>query len=444
MKTIKHNKALSAAVALTSLFGFSACSHMFGDFDYDNYIKSPKEQAYEKSFTETFGEIDKEQNWNMARRVSASVKAETEGNYTVYVFTKSPMHEDARLLYKGNFTTNPAEFKFDALKGKRDVFVVVEDEDGNKSVSGYYDIVEDAVTVGAETRSSVTRAAGCPVTIGAPVDVSIYMRMTAAELAAKLERDTWDKPEYYTFVDEGSYEKNHWNGGNIVNKVQNIYMLNGVDLSQRTDVMELGDLAQFLRSYKLDGETHDGVFKEGVNHIPLMDQGVLEPNAGYTMASDGPITMSLVYKGTVERHNYFGYFYYPEGTELNVETFRTLNKYVLTPYVTGDPKDDGNLIQVSTHGYKWDEALGTNVPDYSSYSAWNKVAGMEMPTWIANEWNDKFRIRGTKMQLTYFGYDGKGTPTYTFPTGCKIGFFFLKLDEQKMSHSTSCTLLMPI
>lgn len=394
---LKH--AFCSAVAISAVFAFNSCQ---SDELEPELNKTQKNELYNKSFTTAFGNIDKEQDWTMVRQVNTKVTTTVQGEYIISILTASPMQNDARLLYQSSFSGNEVEFKFDLLKARSSVFVLVTDAKGAKLVDGYFDIKDNALNVGS-SRAALTRAGEtCPVTIGDKIEPKVINSANWSTLA-----------------------------------VPNIYYLDGVDLTQKTDVMELGNLAQFLRSYTdKNGETKPGVYMEGVNHIPLLESGEVEPNVSYVMESAGPITLSLVYKGTDERHNHLGYFYYPSNMALTAENFKNLNKYIVCTNITGSPTDEGNLIEISTHGEKWDASLGTNVPDYSSYSDWTKVSGMQLPPMISSEWNDKYRLRGTKIQLTYFGEDGKGNPTYTFPQGCKIGFFILKYNPEN-SENTS-------
>lgn len=394
---LKHT--LCSAAAISAVLAFNSCQ---SDELEPEQNKTQKNELYNKSFTTTFGNIDKEQDWTMVRQVSTKVSTTAQGELNVSILTASPMQNDARLLYQSSFSGGEAEFKFDLLKARQSVFVLITDSEGNKLTNGYFDVKDNALNVGT-SRAALTRAGGsCPVTIGDKIEPKVITSADWTTLA-----------------------------------VPNIYYLDGVDLTQKTDVMELGNLAQFLRSYTdKNGETKPGVYMEGTNHIPLLESGEVEPNVSYVMESAGPITLSLVYKGTDERHNHLGYFYYPSNMPLTAENFKNLNKYIVCTNITGSPTDEGKLIEISTHGQKWDASLGTNVPDYSSYTDWTKVSGMQLPQMISSEWNDKYRLRGTKIQLTYFGEDGKGTPTYTFPQGCKIGFFILKYNPENGDNTS--------
>lgn len=415
--TQKTQTLMAGALVMTAALT-TACS----DFDWDGHQIQTKEQQYANSFLEEFASetpMDTQHTWNMVQRVTGDVTAAVDGgDYVLSVYDANPINSGARLLYRTPMTSSSAQVAFDAVRTLRSVFVHV--TNGTLSpVRGYYDITDGRLTT-AGTKAGAMRAAATPATIGDQLLVDTYLMPRSSE-----------RTEWHIFHDEGSFEKNYWGGNKPVETIPNVYMLNGVDLTKHTDVMELGDLAQFLRSYKdAQGNVKPGCFREGENHVPLLDNRTLNPEAFCDMKSDGPISLSLVYKGTVERHNYFGYFYYPAGEEMTADKFRDLNKYVLCPYVTGSPESDGDLIQVQTHGYRFDPALGTNVPDYDNYTDWAQVDGMAMPTWLSSEYNDKFRIRGTEMQLTFFGYDGKSAPSLTFPEGCRVGFFFIKYDGQ--------------
>lgn len=498
-----NKKLTKLSVALGTL-AVAAVSCQDYDLGFD-----AKEMTYKENFIKTFGQVDPNHDWSMAQKVTVNISVPSMNTGEVTVYTNSPLGSNCKILGQSKVSDGVANFNIDVVKGTTSVYVVAKNLDG-MAINGYFNINANELSI---SKGTETRASGTPATIGDEMNVKVYMLPTVADMNDPV------KGEWYSRNDaSGDYIVGSWNGNANPTKIQNLYMLDGVDLSTRTDELELGDLASFLRSYtNLEGDVKNGVFKEGINHISLMGSEI-EADAYYTMAADGPITMDYVYKGTVERHNYFGYFYYPENEIMTADKFRTINKYVVCPFITGtancyegDVQDYKDVYIYTLNGeevyrdynykndqydvdndgepklnegdadddYYWvwdanapngyggygDNVKGdkkqqtTTVPNGThkawfddhatdgsllqirdaasrdaesnilTWSDWKSIGGMEMPTWIANPINDKFKLLGTKIQLTFFGYDGNSTPTLTFPEGCKVGFFFLKYAE---------------
>lgn len=472
------------------------------DFENGFSAQEIKNAEYAAHFEKVFGTPDPNQDWSMAQSVGVSINVTNMRAGEVTVYTNSPLGSNCKILGQAKVTDGIAKLNIDVVKGTTSVYVVAKNQDG-MAVNGYFDILDNTLSI---AKGAATRAAGTPATIGDEMNVKIYMLPTVADM------DDPEKGQYYSRINpSGDYIVGSWSGNQSVQKIPNLYMLNGVDLTTRTDELMLGDLSTFLRSYtNTEGIVKNGVFKEVVNHVPLMGSEI-EADAYYTMAADGPVSMDFVYKGTVERHNYFGYFYYPEDMEMTADEFRNLKKYVVCPFITGnanctfedyerdeeytvykytlneednwleysytdsryvidndgepvmeeyqeevwwpehifvpkerqvsekrtrkvpdthwvDHESDGSLLQWAAPKYAYDATADTNLPT-GEYEAWTNIGGMSMPSTIANPINDLYKLRGTKIQLTYFGYDGNSTPTLTFPEGCKIGFFFLKFKE---------------
>lgn len=428
-------------IAFTSLAALASCQDYDGGFSLDQIKKA----SYAKDFEKTFGTPDPNQDWSMAQCVKATVNVPDAEGYTVTFYTHSPLFSDVKILGSSVISNGVACITLDAVKGSDQVFVEVTDGKNNFPVMGYYPINNGVVTV--SKNSSLTRAAGdSPVSIGDPLSYKIYMRPGSADYATS------------TFTDNAKWENKSWSGNSDVQYVQNMYLLKNYDQAiSPSEEMYLGELATFLRSYvNSDGETKPGVFAEGTNHVTLMNDGVLEPNAGYTMAEAGPITLKYVYKGTVERHNYFGYFYYPSDMEVTADNFQSLKKYIMCPYITGgdggNENEDGTLLMWKKFDqnktwdlisyddgpfyYDWD--TGHTQPYYTNpvydnvphaWGEYSKIGGMQMTTTdgVGSAANDRtIMLKGSTMKLTFFGYDGTETPTYTFPKGCKVGFFIAK------------------
>ena len=81
MRTTRNLMVLLGALALA--FGMNSCS------DYDNGYTS-KDIAYKEQFYNMFGNADPNHTWNMAQSRSLDVTINSEGTYTVKVWTANP------------------------------------------------------------------------------------------------------------------------------------------------------------------------------------------------------------------------------------------------------------------------------------------------------------------------------------------------------------------
>lgn len=448
MKNIQRSaKCLYYALMVISMLSVTGCTDT--DFDFESHYYKEAVQQYEKNFYDKFGKIDPSQDWIMTKALTADIQLKEPGSYTVSVFTENPIKGNARRLVTRDFEGSSFQFMFDASKRNETLFVEVFDRDKNMPVfDGYSLIKENVLTV--SDRPDLTRAPGDMPTVGDPLVFKTYLLPASArDDISKLNRDVAGYPL-------GQWDRWERDFANV----ENVYLLNNWQSAVSEDEpFMLGDLAVFMRSYEnYLKEEKNGVFKEGESHMELIKDGTLTPNVGYTMDhTGGEITLSYVFKGTAERHNYFGYYYYPSDQTITADNFQSIKKYVICPYITGgdggDANEDGNLLQWAFYDkdptwelISYDDVVIT-YPDwdvnheypevtytngvwgtvYHGYSDYNKIPGMSMPTAIQDKTKDNTMVKGSKMKLVYFGPDGNGTPTYTFPANYKVGFFLAKV-----------------
>lgn len=144
------------SVALLSL-GLAACS------DFDNGY-SATDIAYDKTFTDTFGEIDPNQDWTMATRVTGTIDLSGMREVCeVTILNYAPTNSQAALLYQAKVAGgSQAEVSFDCPKNLTEVYVQVKSADGLVPVSNYFTVADG--TLSAATRA--TRATNSTITLG--------------------------------------------------------------------------------------------------------------------------------------------------------------------------------------------------------------------------------------------------------------------------------------
>lgn len=123
--------------------------------DYDLGFDA-KGLAYKEQFEQRFGKIDPNQDWSMATLVEAKINLpEIKGTAKMNIMTGDPRNSSTRLLAQLMLQDGQGEIQFNAIKGRNDVFVTVE-QDGKYKLFTSYPIVNGALTIGVN--NDLTRA----------------------------------------------------------------------------------------------------------------------------------------------------------------------------------------------------------------------------------------------------------------------------------------------
>ncbi len=339
------------AVALSGL-SLTSCQ----DYDAGFTAADFKKKEYSDNFEKMFGEVDPNQDWSMAQQITAQIFG-VEGPCEVSVYTASPISERSAVLYRKAFAANQSiDFKFDAPKSASTVFVEVTDANGMTPISGYFELKDKQLNakVGGFTRSSGTPA-----------------------VLASATKYTTEKYDVYNLV------------------AQN-------DRVDGSTVM-LSDIDEIVGRGRVFNERgHADVTPKYCNLVEYADVLNALEGAEYVMETDGPIEFDLIYGGTV-KHNYLGYFYYPDGMSKE-EALKQPH------YILADARPHYNVKVDGTF-----PSAGMSLPGLvDGYDA-NPCAS-----------TDK-ELTGGHYKLTYFGEDGKsGTPSYTFKAGTHVVFFMVQ------------------
>ncbi len=152
-------KILFALMAMMGVLVFTGCSN-------DDQLGVDNLRKYESSFVQTFGKVNPNQDFNTQRVVTMDVSvANTQGNYTLRVFSAMPTTKGAKLLGKfenlnaGQVST----ISVDAHKAAKNIYCMVDDGVHNctKAVAipsaGKADVKFDGI---ANARNASTRADG--------------------------------------------------------------------------------------------------------------------------------------------------------------------------------------------------------------------------------------------------------------------------------------------
>lgn len=171
-------------VAAALMVSLAACS------DYDNGY-TQKELQYAKDFKAVFGEIDSEQDWNVAERTSVTVTTQQNSQVKIYALV------DGTYSLVGDYSnvSGTRELGIDVRKGVTDLIVSDGNEAVKTTVGGSANLggtrtvheIEGAVTI-----KKITDPAG--VTIGETL-YPMYKEVSKADYEAVTDKETGAVPE---------------------------------------------------------------------------------------------------------------------------------------------------------------------------------------------------------------------------------------------------------
>lgn len=393
---MKKSNYLFPALAL----GLTAVSCQ--DYDAGVTADTFKKVEYAKNFEETFGKIDPNQDWSMAGRFTATVNLDENINGILSIYTKEPGLEGCYLLAKANVEEGQAQVSFDAVKGTKLVYAVIQ-KNGRNQVVGNYDVINGEIMI-AKVQTRGLDASG----VSATETSQKAWRMTEEAVAELVNSGN---NSYTAFQNEFGNKYNRWQSNTPTTENQmdipNLYSLSGQHTETGTDyTMEQLWSVFGLKDNKGD-LVKEGVFTEGEDHInKYVKPGTLKRDASLVVAEDGEVTIELIWRGT-QYNDFFGYFFYPEdGSALTAEKFWNTKKYILFGG-DGSINLSSSLTQVQHHQAQND-----------TYGEWTNMDGM---TASSVSGDPLTKMHGTKMNLVNF--DAEGNPSYNFTAGTKIGFF---------------------
>lgn len=379
-------KAFLGISAIMTLSLISSCK------EYDITQNFSYDTKYADEFIETFGDPDPNQDWSMASSTNLTVGDLSEtGSEAVHVMIYSSMPGSRNSAIIADFTNDNIPTTIDVQKNMSSVYVeMIDAHTGVLLVNDYYPVVNGKVTISTATKA-VTRAwEYCPVYLG--------QKIPSYRLGGfRDENKLWST----------SFWESIWNCYIPYDKLADYYYLANVEKTTGPSI-KISDIDAIVGV--------GGVFNErsGADLWPswcslarFFEELDLRNGCVFTLNSDGPVEFDMMYGGT-DNANELGYFYY-SGEISDKE------KIARPHYIIGDMTVKSN---VKCNGSEiGGMALTGVVQQYDNN--WGGIADKEH-----SDLNKT--ITGTHFKLAYFGEDGKGAPTYTFPKGTKIVFFLVQ------------------
>ena len=303
---------------------------------------------------------------------------------SVLVYDAMPGLATTHLL--GEFNASAEELTFDCTKGTTSVYIVGKDAAGKIIAADYY-----PVSSTKSANKAMTRAGEATTSLGAKI----------TEFGSFHDaKDTWN---------ESYWDNPHWHSVQFKN-VFDLYNLNNVSTSPASS-WKISDIVGIVGQ---GGVFNEQGKDENGNCNRKRWENQLKPSEGaeYVMESDGPIEISFMYGGTI-KFNKFGYLYYQDGA--SEDEILKAPRYILMD----DGRPQGNI---TVDGNKLEESDGMKLPSIvESYEKYN---------------GSNSTLVGTTYKLAYFGEDGLGEGSYTFPKGTHVVFFII-MGNNNSWHETS-------
>ena len=363
------------AIAATAAL-MSSCSKGFDFYDPVQDVT----QKYSQSWKETFGEIDSNQDWNLATQKIVNINV--EGTKTVQILTGNPYLNEGKLA--GSFTvTGRITAKVDLSKDTEVIYVVQRNEDGTKDVRTTR-ISEDGTfntdfTAAPSATRAATRAGSRTAT-----EISTVVRSTPYASGLYCWKDQWNN--YHSLWDDATTTKKYNNWGDKYYYV--------ADNAQQSNV----NLDQTLMT--------------AINEIVPENQkssyyNTIIKDVDLVVSEEGPVTLTCA-GATTSNAAAIGYYIYTDKAVDNTDM-------ACPDYLTEDwLMENGYTSQYP--GYKIEQRTGVTDPQ--------KLADKFIL--IPNVQNVKPSKSGDTYSCNTYKLlykDANGNVSETFPKGTKISFF---------------------
>lgn len=378
LRGLKHWGVLATVLGTLLVAG---CS------DFDNGY-SKEDILYKETYTDKFGNIDSNQDWNAATRATVNVDLTgiTDSEADVLVFNANPFSGGE--LAAAYQVTGSASFMVDLPKTAPGAYVSVVDADGQTRYSRYVEAVDGQVNVSqTSTRSRADEA--CTTTIGRVVPM------------------------------EGTFGKygTDWSTSNTFNF--NCYYLNNVRVTPggAWTVKDMTRIVGEGGTYYVGGyqtKFPEGYFAEGRNNREYY-KDKLSKDVILDITSPTTVNVGNLFGGTAFT-NQFGYYYYRDGATPE-QTLQ--NKLKAPKIVIMDNAEPQNNITIDGKEFTDGMLLPQVVSSY--YNGWQ-------PTGFDHTVTGNEMVKGQSYDLVYFGENfSNDEASFTFPAGTHIGFFVRRL-----------------
>lgn len=387
--TLRKRMKIKKTALSGSLVAIAAAAAIMSSCSREVELINPNQvvQDYSNGWDNKFGNIDENQDWNLATTATVNINLTAIGATSVEVYSSLPGSANSTKM--AEFSLGTANMAFDIAKGTSTVYVVAKDAKGNVVLADYYAVEDGNVNVSAgnkaKTRAGETTSLGDKITgIGSFHDAN-----------DKWNDNFWDNQYYHSIQ---------------FNNVFDLYNLNNVSTSPASS-WKISDIVGIVGQ---GGVFNEQGKDENGNCNRKRWENQLKPSEGaeYVMESDGPIEISFMYGGTI-KFNKFGYLYYQDGA--SEDEILKAPRYILMD----DGRPQGNI---TVDGNNLGEYEGMKLPSIvESYEKYNGINST---------------LVGTTYKLAYFGEDGLGEGSYTFPEGTHVVFFII-MGNNNSWHETS-------
>lgn len=172
MKNLLSKKAFVAFAAGAMLL--SSC--------HDNDIYDPNDivKDYADNWQKTFGDIDPNQDWNLATSITVNAQLDIPGSSVMKIYTTNPLDSESRLLAITELNNGVGSISFDAIKGSTSLFVTIH-QDNEYIIFDNYSVENGQINIDSDTNT--TRTSTRTIEVGSDV-YNEFNFPTAEELAA--------------------------------------------------------------------------------------------------------------------------------------------------------------------------------------------------------------------------------------------------------------------
>lgn len=382
------------AIAATAAL-MSSCSKGFDFYDPVQDVT----QKYSQSWKETFGEIDPNQDWNLATQKIVNINV--EGTKTVQILTGNPYLNEGKLA--GSFTvTGRITAKVDLSKDTEVIYVVQRNEDGTKDVRTTRISEDGTFNTDFTAAPSATRAA------------TRAGNRTATEL--NVTRNNFlELVMYYA-----SEEWNIWDFNSIVND----YMTNS-GTRHKIAFNSWGDKYFDASAGSVSSSTVyvDKTLKDAVNSIIPENQkssyyNTIIQDVDLIVSETGPVTLTLL-SSTTSNQAAIGYYIY---TDKNVN-----NEAVTAPsnYPTKDFLINGGYNSEWNNYYTYVASTRVVTDQQKLADKMIIIPNVQNSDIKPSDINWGEQIGGSNCKQIKLLYKNPTTGEYSedFPKGTKIAFF---------------------
>ena len=253
------------AMAASAIF-MCSCSKNF-DFSFQQETVTDE---YAKGWENAFGEIDSNQDWNLATQVTMKNPMASSNASSILVYDAMPGKSTTQLI--GQFNASVENLTFDCTKGTTSVYIVAKDADGKIIASDYYSVVSTKAA-----NKALTRAGETTTSLGSKITEFGNFRD---------ENTLWDQSLWY----------NQWNCAIDYKNIFSLYNLNNVSTSSASS-WKISDIVGIVGQ---GGVFNEQGKDENGNCNRKRWESQLKPSEGaeYVMESDGPIEISFMFGGT--------------------------------------------------------------------------------------------------------------------------------------------------